>query len=275
MKAVCPICPRRCALEEGQLGFCRARVNHEGTVVCENYGRVTSLALDPIEKKPLKRFHPGAMILSAGSYGCNMDCAFCQNCEISRADANGASWEEISPETLVLTAQAYIPKGNFGLAFTYNEPLVGYEFVLDTAKLARKAELSIVLVTNGIILPEPWEKLLPYVNAANIDLKVFSAEGYRRLGGEFDAVRESISRAAGRIHLELTTLIVPGLNDDAEGMRAEAAWIASLSPQIPLHLSRFFPRYRMKNQPPTPPETIYRLADIAREHLQYVYTGNL
>lgn len=275
MKAVCPICPRRCALEEGRLGFCRARINRGGVVVCENYGRVTSLALDPIEKKPLKRFHPGSKILSVGSYGCNMDCAYCQNCEISRADADGVSWEEVSPHTLAETARAYIPKGNIGLAFTYNEPLVGYEFVFDTAKLAKAAELSVVLVTNGMILPEPWERLLPFVDAANIDLKAFSTEGYRKLGGDFGAVRESISRAAERIHLELTTLIVPGLNDDEEGMRAEAAWIASLSPEIPLHLSRFFPRHRMQNQPPTPPETIYRLADIARENLQYVYTGNL
>ncbi len=275
MKTVCPVCPRACALEEGQHGYCRARVNSNGRVICENYGRITSFALDPIEKKPLSMFHPGSKILSVGSYGCNMDCAYCQNCEISGADAQSVGWESVSPEVLIETAVRYFPRGNIGIAFTYNEPLIGYEYVLDTAKLAKAAKLSVVLVSNGMIMPEPWKRLLPYVDAANIDLKVFSAEGYRKLGGYFDAVCESISLAAEQIHLEITTLIVPGLNDTDEMMRAEADWISSLSPNIPLHLSRFFPRHRMQNLSPTPPETIYRLANIARESIQHVFTGNL
>ena len=274
MKAVCPICPKQCALEEGQLGFCRARVNRGGVAVSENYGRVTSLALDPIEKKPLRRFYPGSMILSVGSYGCNMDCGYCQNNAIARADA-ATAWEEISPQSLVMFATQTRAQGNIGIAFTYNEPLIGYEFVLDTARLVKENGLKTVLVTNGMIQAEPWVQLLPYIDAANIDLKAFTNEGYRTLGGDLETVMRSISSAAGRIHLELTTLIVPGFNDSQQEMRDEAAWIASLDPKIPLHLSRFFPQHRMLETVPTPPETLHRLADIAREKLEFVYIGNL
>ncbi len=275
MRAVCTICPRKCAPEEGRRGYCGARVNQGGKIICENYGRVTSMALDPIEKKPLRRFFPGSTILSVGSYGCNMDCAYCQNSGISKVGADGVDWQEISPEALVETALAYRKQGNIGLAFTYNEPLIGYEYVLDCAKLAKRNDLKVVLVTNGMILPEPWERLLPFVDAANIDLKAFSDQGYRELGGDFSTVCDAIARAAGRIHLEVTTLVVPGFNDSEEQMRAEADWLAALSDTIPLHLSRFFPRHRMASAEPTPPETIYRLADVAREKLAFVYTGNL
>ena len=275
MKATCPICPKQCALDEGQLGFCRARSNRGDEIIAENYGRVTSLALDPIEKKPLRRFYPGSKILSVGSYGCNMNCGYCQNCEIARADADSVEWEEFTPEALVALAEQTRNKGNIGIAFTYNEPLVGYEFVLDTARLARKRDLKTVLVTNGMILKEPWERMIPFIDAANIDLKSFTKEGYRALGGDLDTVKETIAAAAGKMHLELTTLIVPGLNDSEQQMREEAAWIASLSPEIPLHLSRFFPRHRMRDCVPTPPETIQKLTEIARESLRYVYTGNL
>lgn len=275
MKAVCGICPRRCALNEGQNGFCHARANRAGKIVSENYGRVTSLALDPIEKKPLRRFYPESKILSVGSYGCNMDCDYCQNCEIARADQDSVRWEHISPDALVTLAEAYRSQGNIGLAFTYNEPLIGYEYVLDCAKLAKPQGLRIVLVTSGMILPEPWGKLLPYVDAANIDLKAFSKEQYRALGGDFEIVKSSIAQAHGKIHMELTTLIVPGWNDSETEMRAECEWIASISTAIPLHLSRFFPRHRMKNVAPTPVETVLRMAKIAKEYLTYVYTGNI
>ena len=275
MKAVCDICPRRCSLHEDQTGFCHARVNRAGVIVCENYGRVTSLALDPIEKKPLRRFYPESKILSVGSYGCNMDCGYCQNCEIARADSGGIEWEHISPESLVTLAEAYRPQGNIGLAFTYNEPLIGYEYVLDCAKLAKPWEFQIVLVTNGMILPKPWARLLPYVDAANIDLKAFTSEKYRALGGDLDTVKAAIAQAHGRIHVELTTLIVPGFNDDESELRAQCEWIASISNAIPLHISRFFPRHRMKNVAPTPVETVKQMARIAKEYLTYVYTGNI
>ena len=275
MRAVCEICPRRCSLNEGQTGFCRARVNRAGMIECANYGRVTSLALDPIEKKPLRRFYPESKILSVGSYGCNMDCAYCQNCEIARADSGSIEWEQISPESLVTLAEAYRPQGNIGLAFTYNEPLIGFEYVLDCAKLAKPREFQIVLVTNGMIQPKPWSRLLPYVDAAHIDLKAFTAEKYRLLGGDLDTVKAAIAQTHGKIHVELTTLIVPGLSDDENELRAQCEWIASISSAIPLHISRFFPRHRMKNVPPTPVETIQRMTRIAREYLSYVYTGNL
>lgn len=275
MKAVCDLCPRRCALLEGQLGFCRARVNRGGKIVCENYGRVTSLALDPIEKKPLRRFYPETKILSVGSYGCNMDCGYCQNSTIARADSTSIEFETISPAALVTLAEAYRPQGNIGLAFTYNEPLVGYEYVLDSAKCAKEQGFQTVLVTNGMIALKYWERLLPYIDAANIDLKAFTQEGYRALGGDLETVKSAIAKAVGKIHLELTTLIVPRMNDDAQRIEEEAQWIASLSPDIPLHLSRFFPRHRMKSTEATHIVTIYRLANVAREHLNYVYTGNI
>lgn len=274
MKATCDICPRACEIEEGGLGFCRARTNRNGAVVCENYARVTSLALDPIEKKPLRRFFPGSRILSVGSYGCNMACAFCQNSEISMARAEYVEWKTILPEELVSRAEALREQGNIGLAFTYNEPLIGYEYVLDCAKLAKERALSVVLVTNGLINSDPWTRLLPYVDAANIDLKAFSREKYRALGGNLDTVLEAISIAAEQIHVEVTTLIVPGLNDDEAMLRSEVQWLAEESPEIPLHLSRFFPRYRMQSEAPTRTETIHRLARIARERLAYVYEGN-
>ena len=275
MKTLCDLCPRRCSLSEGQLGFCRARIYQGGKIICENYGRVTSLALDPIEKKPLRRFYPGTNILSVGSYGCNMDCGYCQNSGLARANSASIEWEAISPDALVTLAEGYRPQGNIGLAFTYNEPLIGYEYVLDCAKLAKQRGLKIVLVTNGMIEPKRWVRLLSYVDAANIDLKAFTEEGYRALGGDLDTVKATIAQAQGRIHLELTTLIVPGFNDGDESMREETAWIASVSSQIPLHLSRFFPRHRMKAASATPPETLRRLEKIARENLSYVYLGNL
>ena len=275
MKTVCDLCPRHCSLGEGQLGFCRARINRGGTIICENYGRVTSIALDPIEKKPLRMFHPGANILSVGSYGCNMDCGYCQNCEIARADSESVRWDTVSPEELVSLADAYRPQGNIGIAFTYNEPLVGFEFVRDCAALAKQRGLTTVLVSNGMVEQRYWDALIPLIDAANIDLKAFTQDGYRALGGDLETVKNTIASAQGRMHLELTTLIVPEFNDREDEMRRACEWIASLSPEIPLHLSRFFPRHRMQNLDATPIETIQNLARIAREYLKFVYLGNL
>ena len=273
MKTVCAICPHRCAIEEGRTGFCRARKNEGGKVVCANYGGLTSLALDPIEKKPLARFHSGSFILSAGSYGCNLRCAFCQNSAISMAGSE-AETVDVTPAELVRTALREQARGNIGIAFTYNEPLVGYEFVLDCAVLAREAGLVNVLVTNGTICEEPLIKLLPHIDAMNIDLKAFTQEKYRALGGWLDTVKRTITLSAQRCHVEVTTLIVPGFNDAEQEMEEEAAWLASVDPAMPLHISRFFPCYQMRDQAPTPVSTIFRLRDVAREKLKHVYTGN-
>ena len=274
MKISCELCPRRCALQEGQTGFCHARGNQNGVVVCLNYARITALALDPIEKKPLRRFFPGSKILSVGSYGCNLSCAFCQNHAISMADETSVPWREISPEALVAEAEALRSEGNIGLAFTYNEPLIGYEYVRDCARLCKEKGLKVVLVTNGSILPDPWQALLPFVDAANIDLKCFTPEGYRALGGDLETVKTTISLAAGRIYLEVTTLVVPGFNDGEAEMRLLARWLAGQGTEIPLHISRFFPQYRMLECPPTPLETITRLTAIAGKYLPHVYRGN-
>ena len=274
MKQTCTICPRKCVLEEGQTGFCRARENRDGKVVCGNYARVTALSLDPIEKKPLKRFFPGTRILSVGSYGCNLACPFCQNSDISMANEKSVDWRIISPEELVAQAEQLKSAGNIGIAFTYNEPLVGYEYVLDTARLAKQRELKTVLVTNGSILPEPWLELLPFIDAANIDLKAFTEEGYRSLGGDLETVKTAIALAAERIHVEVTSLIVPGLNDDENEMRAEAKWLKALNGGVALHISRYFPMYHQRDGAPTPLGTIDKLVETARQYVPNVYRGN-
>lgn len=273
MSLKCDICFHHCELDEGRTGLCRARANRGGQIVPLNYGRLTSLALDPIEKKPLRRFHPGGLVLSLGSFGCSLRCPFCQNAEISMAGAEFPA-RDYSPEALVQLALALRPRGNLGLAYTYNEPLVGYEFVRDCAALVREAGMFNVLVTNGTIEEAPWRALLPLIDAVNIDLKGFTEAWYRRLGGDLETVKRSIALAAEACHLEVTTLVVPGCNDGEDELRALSGWLASLSPDIPLHISRFFPRHRMNDLPPTPVDTVYRLAAVARERLRYVYTGN-
>lgn len=278
MRAVCYTCMHHCNLEPGQRGLCRARKNENGKIVCENYGRVASLALDAIEKKPLGLFHPGSRILSVGSYGCNLRCAFCQNHAISMADAEAAETVYISPETLVEKALACKDAGNIGVAFTYNEPLVGWEYIRDTGALVKKAGMKNVLVTNGTASLDVLDKILPLTDAMNIDLKGFRQSYYRELGGDLETVREFILRAAAGCHVELTTLIVPGKNDEISEMEQEAEWIASVGAlvgrEIPLHVTRFFPRYHMTDRKATAVEKVYGLAETARKYLRYVFVGN-
>ena len=284
--ARCAVCFRHCEIPEGQRGFCGVRGCREGRVVPLNYGQVTSLALDHIEKKPLRRFHPGSRILSVGSWGCNLRCPFCQNHEISwspEALALGESARRVAPEALAEAALEAAGRGSIGLAFTYNEPLVGWEFVRDTARLTHEAGLKNVLVTNGTAETAVLEELGPCIDAMNIDLKGFTETYYRQtLGGDLETVKAFIARAVRLCHVELTVLIVPGENDDEGEMRALSSWIAGLrdasgaliGPEVPLHVSRFFPRFRMTDRPPTPVRTVYALAEAARESLKYVYTGN-
>ena len=273
MSIQCKLCFHCCRLDEGQTGLCRARANRGGRVVPLNYGKLTALALDPIEKKPLRRFHPGSMVLSVGSFGCNLHCPFCQNAGIAAAGADIPT-EDYPPETLVQEAVWLHSRGNIGVAYTYNEPLVGYEYVRTCAALVHEAGMYNILVTNGTIAGKPWRDLLPLIDAVNIDLKGFTEGWYRKLGGDLETVKRSITLAAQSCHVEVTTLVVPGENDSDDEMRALSGWLASVSPDLPLHISRFFPRHCMASYPPTPVETIYHLADVAREKLRYVYTGN-
>lgn len=275
-RTVCGICPHACSLAEGQVGRCRARVARDGSVAAENYGRITSMALDPIEKKPLARFRPGSRVLSVGSYGCNLRCPFCQNASIADTGADGVRWRAIAPDALVDEAALLADQGNVGIAYTYNEPFVGYEFVLDSAERAHRAGLANIVVSNGMVNPGPLARILPLIDAANIDLKGFDQAFYDFVDGDFEAVRATIEAMAAcpTCHLEVTTLVVPGLNDDERAIDRAARWLASLDPEIPYHVSRFFPCHRMADRAPTPVADVYRLADAARRHLRFVYTGN-
>jgi len=284
--AICNVCFRHCDITEGNTGFCGVRKCENGNIVPANYGRITSLALDPIEKKPLNRFHPGSKIVSVGSYGCNLNCPFCQNSDISWSEyayryADEA--EYLSPLELADIAIGAVPKGNIGIAFTYNEPLIGYEYVRDTAKLIHDAGMVNVLVTNGCASLDVLKELAPYIDAMNIDLKGFTERYYKEvLKGDLDTVLAFITGAVKICHVELTTLIIPGENDSIEEMRKISSFIADLKDaggntvgrDIPLHISRFFPRFKMTDRPATDVDLIYKLADVAREKLKYVYTGN-
>lgn len=267
----CRLCPRQCALAPGATGACRARVNRGGVLESVNFGAVTSLALDPIEKKPLYHFHPGRTVLSLGTYGCNLACRFCQNYEISQMQSEAGS---IEPEEIV---RAALERGEdcIGLAYTYSEPAVWYEFVLETARQAHAAGLANVLVSNGYIMPEPLAGLLPYLDAANIDVKAFTEEFYRNMcGGSLEPVLKTVEALAGRIHLELTTLLIPGLNDGEDEIGRLVDWVSGLPGEVPLHFTRYFPSYRM-SLPPTPVETMKTAYRLATAKLHYVYLGNI
>ncbi|MBQ2558758.1 MAG: AmmeMemoRadiSam system radical SAM enzyme, partial [Lachnospiraceae bacterium] len=272
--AKCNVCFRHCDIPDGKLGFCGGRTARGDVTVSHNYGRIASLALEPIEKKPLARFYPGSKILSVGSFGCNLRCPFCQNNDISwseQALKYAETAERVSPDELVEIAVATKPKGNIGIAFTYNEPLVGYEFVLDTSKLAQAAGLQTVMVTNGTAELAILRELAPYVDAMNIDLKGFSDRYYNDvLGGNRAMVMAFIEEAVKSCHVELTTLIVPSENDTEDEMRELSRWVSALrnpdGDSVPLHISRFFPHFHMRDRDATDVRTVYRLAEVAREN---------
>ena len=274
--AVCDTCPRHCRLSDGAVGFCRARKAEGGRVVPASYGKISSFALDPIEKKPLAFFHPGERVLSIGGFGCNLCCPFCQNDSISQHGEDGKALWTLKPELLADVAlDAKRQCGNLGLAYTYNEPLVGWEFVRDCAREVRKRGMLNVLVSNGCAEAAVVEELAPLIDAANIDLKGPSQAFYDWVGGDFAAVCRTIGTLHGAgCHVEITTLVVPGRNDREEDMDAIAAFVASVSPDIPLHVTRFFPRFQMSDAMPTPVETVRRLADVARRRLSRVLVGN-
>jgi pyruvate formate lyase activating enzyme len=268
----CNICPHTCVLKEGQTGICLARKNINGNIYSLNYGKITACALDPIEKKPLNRFFSGSNILSIGSFGCNLKCSFCQNWNISQEEAQS---EESTPKQIIEIALGAMKDGNIGVAYTYNEPLIGYEFVYDCCVLAHENGLKNVVVTNGYVNKEPMVKLLPFIDAMNIDLKSFNDEFYHNTcKGKVEYVKETIQLCAKACHVEVTTLLIPGENDSETEIDTIARWLASVSPIIPLHLNRYHPDYKMTEPPIMPKERLYQLAEIAQKHLKYVYCGN-
>lgn len=271
-KVSCKLCPHNCLIASGEYGKCNVRVNREGKLYTINYGEITSMARDPIEKKPLYHFKPGSNILSVGSFGCNFSCGFCQNHSISQGRARS---EYISPEKLVELCKSL--EGNMGVAFTYNEPSIWYEYVYNSSKLLKEElkNINIVLVTNGYIKEEPLKMLLTHVDAMNIDLKAFNNKYYKDIcGGSVTPVMDTIKLSSKQCHVEVTTLLVNGENDSVEEVDKIAAFIGSLSKDIPLHLSRYFPSYKMNN-PATAIEIMLQDRDIAKKHLNYVYLGNV
>ena len=269
-QVACDLCPIACRLREGQAGPCATRVNHEGTMIPLHYGRIVSSAVDPIEKKPLYHFHPGRQILSVAAPGCNLHCMFCQNWTISQN--SDARTMKTSPTDLVAMAQA---EESVGIAYTYSEPLVWFEFVKDTATIVREKALKNVLVTNGYLNGEPLAELLPLIDAANIDLKSMDDMFYRKIcKARLEPVLASIRQfhAAG-VHLEITNLLIPGHNDRDDQIAALVDFVAELDPDIPLHFSAYHPAWKL-NASPTPPATLLRARELAGNKLKYVYLGN-
>ena len=269
-KVQCHLCPHHCLIEPGRTGRCRVRENRDGTLVSLNFARVTSAAMDPIEKKPLYHFHPGREILSLGTFGCNFRCPFCQNWQISQ---QAPPTEPLTSEEAVELARR---RRSVGIAYTYNEPTIWFEYVLQTARRAAEAGLVNVLVTNGFIEQEPLKELLPVVDAFNIDIKSGNPDFYRRLcGGRLEPVLVAVETASREAHVEVTTLVIPGENDAESDLEAIARWVADhVGRHVPAHLSAYIPRYRF-TAPPTPADTLLRAREIFSRHLDYVYLGNV
>lgn len=271
-KIYCFLCPHNCMIEKGNFGKCKVRVHEDGALFTINYGEITSSNLDPIEKKPLYYFNSGTYIFSVGSFGCNFTCSFCQNYPISQYRAQS---DFMPKEDLVRIAIDM--KQNIGLAFTYNEPTIWYEYVYDTAKYLKEKDRNkaVVLVTNGYISEEPLKQLMPYVDAMNIDLKSFREDYYKSLcGGRLSPVLKTIETASNMCHVEVTTLLVSEKNDTIEEVEAIAKFLMNIDPDIPLHLSRYFPMYQMET-PPTDLQFMHKAYAAAKKYLNRVNLGNV
>jgi pyruvate formate lyase activating enzyme len=269
----CYLCPHNCHIKNDGIGFCGVRKHEDGLLYSLNYGEITSASLDPIEKKPLAMYKPGSKILSVGSFGCNITCGFCQNHSISRGNPDSSYLEPSELVSLALKSKG--ESGNIGIAFTYNEPSIWYEYVYDVCHSADLEELDMVLVTNGYITPEPLRELLPFISAMNIDLKAFNDNFYKKTcSGDVESVKRTIELASSSCHIEITTLLVSGCNDSPDEVEALCKWLSSVNPEIPLHLSRYFPRYKF-DTPPTSLETMYMARDIAQSYLKHVFLGNI
>ncbi|MBE6082083.1 MULTISPECIES: AmmeMemoRadiSam system radical SAM enzyme [Tissierellales] len=264
----CFLCPHRCTIKDGYSGICGVRKNKNGILNTINYGKISSYAYDPIEKKPLRNFYPNTRIFSIGSFGCNLKCRFCQNWQISQQ----------LPPTIEIPDKdilALAGENSIGIAYTYNEPTIWYEYVFHIAKKIREIGLKNVLVTNGYIEQEPLKELLPFIDALNIDLKSYDDEYYRELcGGNIGPILETIKMSAEKSHVEITTLIVEGENDSPEKIGSMAYWISQIDKNIPLHITRYFPAYKMNN-PPTSLDILTELKEQADKYLKYVYLGNV
>ena len=272
----CQLCPHHCRITEGKTGRCRSRRNHDGILISEVYAKPCALAIDPIEKKPLYHFHPGTTCLSIACTGCNFRCLNCQNHDISQASPEDVTHDDLTPEQVVnLCLKHHCPD----IAYTYTEPLTYIEYVIDTARLAHEKGLWNILVTAGYVCQKPLTDLLPYLDAANIDLKSFSDDIYQRVsGGRLSVVLDTIlaMKKAG-VWIELTNLVIPGINDDMDMIRRMCRWMVDNGmEETPLHFSRFFPRYRMQDIPPTPVQTLHTAREIAfDEGVRHVYLGNV
>ena len=265
----CLLCPQDCHIKKGRAGFCGIRRNIDGRLIAAMYGEVSAVQMDPIEKKPLYHFFPGREIFSIGTLGCNFRCKFCQNWHLVEAKV---SVEELSPEDAV---KAALGGKSIGIAYTYNEPFIWYEYVFDTAKLAREKGLKNVLVTNGFVNPEPLKELLPFIDAMNIDLKFIQDELYHRYSsGTLGPVLETIKVSCKSCHVEITNLLITDVNDSPDQVRGVVDFVSSVGRNIPLHFSRYFPNYRMDN-PPTPVNRLIDAYNIGTEKLDYVYAGNV
>jgi len=268
-KVRCNLCPHHCIIKDGKIGICKSKENRRGVLYAKNYAQTTSIANDPIEKKPLYNFYPGTEILSISPNSCNLSCKFCQNWEISQMES---PTQHLSPERAVEFAKKY---KSVGISYTYTEPLMWYEYVLDTAKLAQKEGLKNVLVTNGFINEDPLLKILPLIDAMNIDVKSMDDSFYRKVcSAKLEPVLKTVEISQKSCHIEITNLVIPTLNDTDELFHKLTDWLASVNPNIPLHFSRYFPNYKMP-LPPTPLETLKRARDIAMKKINYVYVGNI
>ena len=271
----CLLCPSGCRLGEGKTGVCGVRKVEKGELITLNYARCCSIAMDPMEKKPLYHFYPGWKILSVGTFGCNLHCAFCQNWTLARGGSE-TPWREITPGNLEDVLTAAPTREKLGVAFTYNEPGVWYEYVLDTARYLHTKGYKNILVTNGYINPEPLAELLPFIDAMNIDVKSFSDSFYRRFcrGKGLKEVLRTVESALPLCHVELTYLVINTLNDSPEEIRGFVDWVASLDKEIPVHFTRYFPAYRLEI-PATPLPVLERAWETGAEKLSYVYLGNV
>ena len=272
-KLECLLCPHYCKLTFGKTGICGVRKNTGEKIELITYGVVSGYSLDPVEKKPLYHYFPGQNILSIGSFGCNMRCDFCQNFHISQEIP-----ESLMPEVTInkIIKDALKAEKNIGVSFTYNEPIIWFEFMKDIAESAKKEGLHTVMVSNGFVNSEPLKEIIGFIDAFNIDLKAFNNNFYRKLtGAELEPVKSSLKQiASSGKHLEVTTLVIPGLNDDEKEMALQVEWMSGeLGKDIPFHLSGYFPTYKRAN-PATPEESLKKLFDIASEYLDYVYIGN-